>query len=190
MFTDQEKEALRGSWGQVVPLADSWIDAFWRRLFEQHPEYRTLFPLDMSAHKRRFVQLIAFSVKALDFADESWREPVDPREDLLLVALALGRRHHESYRVPTGAYLAFGEALMHALEHVLQERLSADARAVWQKAYARLAFALGLGRDTVDERSQRVSAEEAQRLGAQALVEQIAQSKSLEARLDFATELS
>jgi nitric oxide dioxygenase len=190
LFTDQEKEALRGSWSQVVPLADSWVDAFCRRVFELHPEYRTLFPLDMSGHKRRFVRLIAFSVKSLDFADENWREPVEPREDLLLVALALGRRHDESYRVPTGGYPVFGEALIYALEQVLQERLSAEARAAWQKAYERLALVLRLGGTTVDERNQRVSPEEVQRLGGQALLEQMAASSSLEARLSFATEPS
>lgn len=188
MFTDQEKEALRGSWGQVVPLADSWVDAFCRRVFEVRPEYRTFFPLDMSGHKRKFVRLIAFSVKALAVSDGSWRDPVEPREDLLLIALSLGRRHDESYRVPAGAYPVFGEALIYALEQVLRERLSAEARAAWQKAYERLALALRLGGTTVDEHDQRVSPEEVQRLGGQALLEQMA--TGLEARLGLATEPS
>src|SRR4029079_11720537 len=47
LFTDREKQTLTATWGQLVPLADAWVDVFYRRLFELRPEYRTLFPLDM-----------------------------------------------------------------------------------------------------------------------------------------------
>jgi hypothetical protein len=134
------------------------------------------------------VRLLAFTVKSLDFSDADWRISVDPREDLLLVLLALGRRHEEFHRIPADAYGPFGDALLQALQQVLGEQLSAEARALWQRLYTALALAMRLGAFTVNEQADNVSAEEALQLGEQAFFAQMVSSSSLEARLDLAQE--
>jgi nitric oxide dioxygenase len=187
LFTDQEKEILRRSWSQLVPLADSCADVFYRRLFELRPDYRTLFPLDMSGQKRKLMRAFALVVKSLDFPDAEWQAPHEPRHDLLLIVLALGRRHEEFYRIPTDSYVAFGEAWIATLEQVLGEAFSAEARAVWLKLYALLVIAMRLGAATVDEQADSISSEEAQQLGEQALVNQLA-ATGLEARLGLGGE--
>jgi hemoglobin-like flavoprotein len=188
LFTDPEKEILRRSWGQIVPLADAWVDAFYKRLFELRPDYRTLFPLDMSGQKRKFVRLVAFVVKSLDFAEADWAESVDPREDLLLVLLALGRRHDEFHRIPENAYAPFGDALIQAFLQVLGEQLSLEAQTLWERLYSALALAMRLGQFSVNERADSVSPQEAQQLGEQAFYAQMAGSSSLEARLGLGPE--
>lgn len=186
MFTDLEKDVLSRSWRQLVPLADAWADAFYKRLFELRPDYRTLFPLDMSGQKRKLVRLLAFALRSLDFADADWRNSVDPRQDLLLVLLALGRRHEEFHRIPADAYGPFGDALLQALEQLLGEQLSAEASALWRRLYSALALAMRLGAFTVNDQAETVSAEEALQLGEQAFSAQMLGSSSLEARLDLA----
>ena len=91
MFTNDDKKALLGSWRLVVPIADTAADLFYRRLFELRPDYRQLFPDDMSGQKRKLVKMLAFIVRSLDWSEEHWKDDVAPSEDLMLVVLATTR---------------------------------------------------------------------------------------------------
>src|SRR5690349_6364609 len=95
MLSDEEKGLIRDSWRLLEPIADTAVDLFCRRLFEQRPDYRVLFPEDLAAPKKRIAATLAFIVKALDFPEADWRAEVPEEDDLLLALVALGRRHAE-----------------------------------------------------------------------------------------------
>src|SRR5262245_24817302 len=110
MLDDTEKAAIRESWRLVVPIADTAADLFYKRLFELRPEYRGLFKSDLESQKRKLLRMLAFVVKSVDFRDADWQSDVPVDQDLMLVVLALGRRHSELYRIPNESYGVVAEA--------------------------------------------------------------------------------
>ena len=145
MITDNHKRVILRTWRLVVPIAETAADLFYRRLFELEPDYRTLFPDDMTAQKRKLVQMLAFIVKSLDWPDEAWRADIDPEEDLLLVVLALGKRHRELYRIPDASYATVGEALLWTLEQGLGDAFTDEVREAWAHVYQLLAMTMKMG---------------------------------------------
>ena len=145
MFSDSEKDIVLKSWRLVVPIAETAADLFYRRLFELRPEYRPLFGDDMVAQKRKLVRMLAFIVKSLEWRDEQWRDDVDATEDLMLVVLALGRRHKDLYKIPLESYAIVGEALIWTLEHGLGDAFTPATREVWLKLYTLLASTMQMG---------------------------------------------
>jgi hemoglobin-like flavoprotein len=145
LFSDSEKDIVFRSWRLVVPIAETAADLFYRRLFELKPEYRPFFGEDMAAQKRKLVRMLAFIVRSLEWREEQWKEDVDPAEDLLLVVLALGRRHRDLYKIPTESYGAVGEALVWTLEQGLGDAFTPATREVWIKLYTVLASTRQMG---------------------------------------------
>jgi hemoglobin-like flavoprotein len=135
MISEEDKEHIRRSWKLVIPIADTAADLFYRKLFELKPEYRGLFPENMAGQKSKLVRMLAFVVRALDYPEASWREEISESEDLLLVLLALGRRHQDLYRVPREAYAAVGEALLWTLDYGLGEAFTGQVRGAWTQVY-------------------------------------------------------
>src|SRR5262245_41719069 len=116
MLNTDQKLAIKRSWELVTPIAETAAELFYKRLFEMAPQYRALFPTDMTLQKRKLLTMLAFIVRSLDWSEDAWREAVDTEEDLFLVVLALGRRHVELYRVPDEAYDTVGGALLWTLD--------------------------------------------------------------------------
>ena len=168
MITETEKDAIRRSWKLVVPIGETAADLFYKRLFELRPEYRALFPDDLRAQKRKLLQMLAFIVKSLTWPEAAWREDVPPDEDLLLVVLALGRRHSELYKIPAESYATVGEALVWTLDYGLGEAFTPEVRDAWLHVYTLLAKTMNLGSAIVD-RDVLASRQRALELGEQAL---------------------
>jgi hemoglobin-like flavoprotein len=104
VLNDRQKHVLRESWRLVVPIADTAADLFYKRLFEQRPEYQALFKSDLAAQKRKLLAMLSFIVKSIDWPESAWQESVREDDDLFLIVLALGRRHSDLYEVPDAAY--------------------------------------------------------------------------------------
>lgn len=153
MLTTQHKEAIRRSWQLVVPIGDTAADLFYKRLFELEPRYRTLFPQDMAPQKRKLLAMLAFMVKSVDWPAEAWQESVNPEEDLLLVVLALGRRHSDLYEVPDASYETVGQALLWTLDYGLGEAFTEDVHEAWASMYTLVAKTMKMGRLYVGEAS-------------------------------------
>ena len=153
MLNDAEKKLILNSWRLVVPIKDTAADLFYRRLFEIKPAYQQLFKSDMATQKRKFIAMLAFIAKSLDWADSAWRDDVAEEDDLFLVVLALGRRHAELYAVPEAAYAAVGEALLWALDYGLGKEFTPPVRAAWAKTYGLVAAAMRMGRLSVQPRT-------------------------------------
>lgn len=135
MITEEDKDHIRRSWKLVIPIAETAADLFYKRLFELKPEYRSLFPENLAGQKSKLVRMLAFIVKSLDYPESAWKDDVAEAEDLLLVLLALGRRHESLYRVPREAYGPVGEALLWTLDYGLGEAFSPQVRAAWTAVY-------------------------------------------------------
>jgi hemoglobin-like flavoprotein len=154
MITEEDKEHIRRSWKLVIPIAETAADLFYKRLFELKPEYRALFPENMAGQKSKLVRMLAFIVKALDYPESAWREEVSDSEDLLLVLLALGRRHQALYHVPREAYGSVGEALLWTLDYGLGDAFSPPVRAAWTAVYKAVSTTMILSVKALDpERS-------------------------------------
>lgn len=169
MFSDAEKKVVRRSWNLAVPTAEMAADFFYRRLFQLEPEYRALFPEDLTGSKRAFARALAFVVQALDWEEPSWREDAKPEEDLLLLALALGRRHAELYRVREGSYANICAAVLAALEDSLGSAFDAETRETWSRLLATLTRAMQMGSASIDRDAAQAAVEELSRLGEEAL---------------------
>ena len=145
MLTDEEKKLIVNSWRLVVPIAETASDLFYNRLFELGPHYKSLFPDDMSAQKRKLVTMLQFIVKSMDWMQEEWQAEIDPEDDLALVVLAMGRRHTTLYKIPDESYDSVGEALLWTLEQGLGQAFTDDVRAAWTHLYGVLATTMKLG---------------------------------------------
>jgi hemoglobin-like flavoprotein len=150
MLSDEHKQAIGRSWRLVVPILDTAVELFYRRLFELRPDLRPLFPEDMAKQRAKLGATLGFVVKSLDWPLEQWSAEQDPENDLFLVVLALGRRHKNLYRVDDAHYGPVGEALMWALDQGLGQVFQGTTREAWTKAYALLSTTMRLGASMVD----------------------------------------
>lgn len=66
----------------------------------------------MSGQKRKLIRMLAFIMKSLDWHEAEWREEIDPMDDLMLVVLAMGRRHSQLYRIPRESYAVVPESIV------------------------------------------------------------------------------
>ena len=173
MLTDSEKAAIRTSWRLVVPIAETAADLFYRRLFELKPEYRQLFSMDMASQKRKLLHMLAFVVKSLDYREADWKNDVPADEDMMLVVLALGRRHSELYKIPPESYDVVAEALIWTLHFGLGEAFTPEVQAAWTHIYTLLARTMRMGSATIDRERALGSASQAQAYGQQALRQQL-----------------
>ncbi|HEV8549969.1 MAG TPA: globin domain-containing protein [Polyangiaceae bacterium] len=183
MLKESDRRLVRSSFRLVVPIADTAADLFYKRLFELKPEYKMLFVGDIAAQKRKLVRMLAFIVKSLDYGDAQWRDDVPPEQDLMLVVLALGRRHTELYRIPNESYAVVAEALLWTLDYGLGEAFTAEVRSAWTRLYTLLAQTMRLGTAAVDRNAALGGAASADRNGEEALLVHLADAGIDEARL-------
>ena len=146
MLTEAQKAAIRRSWQLVVPIGDTAADLFYKRLFELRPAYRRLFSDDMAPQKRKLLAMLAFIVRSIDWDDSKWKDPCATEDDLFLVVLALGLRHHELYQVPDESYDVVGQALLWTLDYGLGEAFTTEVRGAWARVYGLLAQTMKMGR--------------------------------------------
>ena len=145
VLTAGEKQMIVSTYRLVVPISETVGDLFYRRLFEEQPQYRELFPDDMTKQKQKLMSMLAFITKSLNWTEEQWQEDVRAEEDLFLVVLALGRRHHSLYKIPDEAYGPVETALLWALDQGLGQAFTPELRQAWTKLYRALATSMQLG---------------------------------------------
>jgi hemoglobin-like flavoprotein len=171
MITDSEKDVLRRTWKLVVPIAETAADLFYKRLFELKPEYAALFTSDLTAQKRKLVQMLAFIVKSLDWPESAWKDTVSAEEDLVLVVLALGRRHKDLYKIPNESYAVVGEALLWTLDYGLGKAFDDEARAAWLHVYQIVSTAMRMGSTLTNGHAAIAARSRSESLGEAALAD-------------------
>lgn len=133
-MTPDEKDIVRASWQQVVPIAGTAADLFYQRLFEIDPDLRALFNgVDLDAQKSKLVQALATTIARLDDLDT------------LAPQLAeLGRRH-SGYGVADEHYDTVGAALLWTLQQGLGDGWTPETKKAWASAYTLVAGAMQAG---------------------------------------------
>ena len=109
MISDAEKAAISDSWRLVLPIAETASDLFYKKLFELRPDYRRLFPEDMTAQKRKLLAMLSFVVKSLDWPESAWRDTVSEEDDLRLVVWPSAAGIRTSTRSPTPVTTSSGK---------------------------------------------------------------------------------
>ena len=127
-MTPEQIGLVRGSWAQVLPMADRAAELFYGRLFEIAPTVRPLFAgTDFVEQRQKLVRTLALAVGSLDRMD-AVRHGLE----------ALARRHVE-HGVTDAHYAPAGEALVWTLQRALGPGFTPEVRAAWVAAYARIA---------------------------------------------------
>jgi hemoglobin-like flavoprotein len=126
-MTPREIELVQDGWRKVLPVASIAAELFYGKLFSLDPALQPLFKGDMREQGRNLTAMISIAVRALSRPDTIERAVHE-----------LGRRH-VSYGVKPHHYDTFAVALLWALEQVLGEAFSAEAKDAWTTAYRVLA---------------------------------------------------
>ena len=126
MLTAEEIVRVRSSFDMVFANATDMTTAFYDRMFELAPEFRPMFPTDMSVQKHEFISKLAVLVGSLD-----------QTTGLLSGAEILGR-NHQRYGVKPEHYPVVGGALLWTLERGLGEAWTPETAAAWTAAYGTL----------------------------------------------------
>jgi hemoglobin-like flavoprotein len=126
-MTPKQVRIVQHTFGLLAPHASEATDIFYNELFRIAPDTRQLFPSDMTAHKGKFVQMLATVVRCLEDVAAISEHVVD-----------LGRRH-ACYDVRESDYEVVGQALLSMLRRVLGTRCTPEIRDAWAAAYGMLA---------------------------------------------------
>lgn len=158
MLSASQRTDIVDSFRLVVPIAETAAELFYRRLFELKPEYRALFSDDMQSQRAKLIKMLAFIVGSLDYKDSEWDQSVDADRDLMMVVLAMGRRHSELYKIPDDSYGPVAEALLWALAQGLGDAFTPRVRDAWVAVYTSLATTMKMGsRSALDMNHGKVS---------------------------------
>jgi hemoglobin-like flavoprotein len=117
---------VQRSWALVLPQRKAVCRAFYRRLFERHPELRPLFKADIGEQADLFVTMINTVISALEH----------PQRVRALVE-TLGARH-AGYGVRAEDYAKFEAVLLETLRDTLGDELDAATLAAWREVFAGL----------------------------------------------------
>jgi hemoglobin-like flavoprotein len=127
-MTPEQKQLVRRSWAEIVPVSDAAAALFYQRLFAIDPPARRLFgSKDMRVQGTLFMQMLSVFVRSLD--------------DLPAMGAAIescGQRH-VGYGVLASDYEGVGRALLWAVEQVLGQGFTPDVRDAWSEGYRTLA---------------------------------------------------
>jgi len=141
MLTAQEIVSVRSSFDLVFANAGDMTTMFYDRVFELAPEFRPMFPADMSILKQDFISKLAVLVGSLD-----------QTTGLLAGADLLGR-NHKRYGVKPEHYPVVGEALLWSLARGLGPHWTDEVEQAWRKVY-----------DVIAQRMITVGASQPQRM--------------------------
>jgi hemoglobin-like flavoprotein len=126
-MTPKQKQLVRSSWEQVVPISDHAAAMFYQRLFETDPSTQPLFKsTDLVQQRRKLLQVLNVAVASLDNLGA-----------LAKMVEELGRRH-AGYGVKDEHYDTVGAALLWTLEEGLGDGWTPEVAAAWTDVYGLL----------------------------------------------------
>lgn len=139
-MTPDQVKLVQDSFTKVVPIADKAADLFYDRLFVIAPEVRSLFPDDLSAQKKKLIQMLVTAVTNLH-----------QLEKIVPAVQDLGRRH-VGYGVTAGHFEPVGAALLWTLEKGLGPAFTPQVKEAWTMTYTTLAGVMKAAAATVPAR--------------------------------------
>ena len=126
-LSQQQKALVRRSFRRIAIRHQTTAQGFFDRLFALDPETEGLFPAEIVTIQRKFMDMLALLINALD-------EPGRFAE----LARKLGKRHL-GYGVQPHHYESARQALLWSLEQSMGDAFSAPVREAWLAFYDALA---------------------------------------------------
>lgn len=126
-MTPQQKDLVRSTWTQVVPIKGKAAELFYNKLFELDPSVKPMFKDDITEQGKKLMMSINTVVNALDRL-----EPMVP------ILQDMGKRH-KGYGVQDHHYATVGVALLWTLETGLGPAFTPEVKGAWTEAYTLIA---------------------------------------------------
>ncbi|WP_322629255.1 globin family protein [Halothiobacillus sp.] len=126
-MTPEQKDLVRSTWAQVVPIKEKAAELFYGELFELDPSVKPMFKNDMEEQGKKLMMSINTVVNSLDRLD-----PMVP------ILQDMGRRH-KGYGVQDKHYDTVGAALLWTLEAGLGPAFTPAVKTAWTEAYTVIA---------------------------------------------------
>lgn len=126
-MTPEQKDQVRTTWAQVVPIKEKAAELFYGKLFELDPTVKPMFKNDMTEQGKKLMMSINTVVNSLDRL-----EPMVP------ILQDMGRRH-KGYGVQDRHYDTVGAALLWTLETGLGPAFTPSVKTAWTEAYTVIA---------------------------------------------------
>ncbi len=132
-MTPRQKELVKSTWVNVVPISEQAAELFYGRLFELDPGVKSMFKGDMKAQGAKLMKTIGLAVSALDNL-----------EPLVETLKDLGA-NHVVYGVKDADYDTVAAALLWTLEQGLGAAFTDEVKNAWAVAYTTLADVMKAG---------------------------------------------
>lgn len=126
-MTAEQQELVRTSFARLAIMPEVFAAIFYERLFQLAPQVRELFKHDMRVQGIKLMGMLTAIVFNLHTPD-----------DVLPAVIEMGKRH-VSYGVSDSDYDVLGKTLLLALEEVLGEEFTPEARDAWTACYDEVA---------------------------------------------------
>ena len=126
-LSQRQKALVRRSFRRIASRHQTTAQGFFDRLFSLDPETERLFPAELAPLQRKFMDMLALLVNALD-------EPKRFSE----TARKLGKRHL-GYGVQPHHYATARQALLWSLEQTMDDHFTAPVREAWLAFYDAIA---------------------------------------------------
>jgi methyl-accepting chemotaxis protein/nitric oxide dioxygenase len=124
------RQLVKQSFERMRPRIRQVVASFYDRLFAKHPDYRALFPDDITLQHVKFIQFMSQLIGMIDHLDtvnESCR--------------TLGRSH-AGYGVKPEDYGNVGAVLLETLEAELGEDWTPEVASAWGELYGAISEAM------------------------------------------------
>lgn len=135
IMSPEQKELVRQSWINVLPIQETAAELFYERLFACYPEVAPLFKDDMQEQGQKLMKMLDRAVGSLDDMD-ALTEP-----------LKQSGRAHRAYGVKEEDYAKVADCLLWTLEQGLGEAFDEKTREAWSVTYASLSGLMIEGAD-------------------------------------------
>ena len=126
-MTPRQKELVKGSWDQVVPIQETAAELFYGRLFDVYPEVKPYFKGDMKEQGKKLMSMLSMAVNGLDNLDTL----VEPLK-------ALGAKHR-GYGVGPEDYSKVADAFLWTLDQGLGDAFTEEVKDAWVVTYSTVA---------------------------------------------------
>ena len=129
-MTPEQKQLIKDSWVQILPIKEQAAELFYNRLFDTYPELRPLFKGDMKEQGRKLIAMLNTVVNGLDNLEG------------LIEALKESGKAHAGYGVKAEDYKKVGDAFLWTLERGLGDAFTPDVKEAWMVTYTFVASAV------------------------------------------------
>lgn len=125
-MTPEQKQIVKDTWAQVLPIQETAASLFYGRLFDQYPEVKPMFKGDMQQQGEKLMKMLDQAVGSLDTLDA------------LVVPLKQAGKAHKGYGVKAEDYDKVGASLLWTLQQGLGDTYTPAVEDAWSSTYSTL----------------------------------------------------